>query len=156
VGCQVQDLVIFFLFAILGMQIFFLVQKFTARRADAKEELASTSEVLNIDDQITPDTLNPVVATNAKENPEPAKKQQPPSKPKPEKAPDKTTISIHNVDASRCISCGLCLPVCPVAAITWKDSKAHIDESKCIGCGICANGDGNDFSGCPVKAISKK
>jgi len=41
-----------------------------------------------------------------------------------------------------------------VGAITMVDEKAVIDPEKCINCGFCKNGDGQDFAGCPVGAIS--
>ncbi len=58
----------------------------------------------------------------------------------------------HNVkffvDEDTCISCGACLKVCPVEAISFTTKrKAHIKPERCIGCGECA-------TVCPVKAIS--
>lgn len=48
-----------------------------------------------------------------------------------------------------CISCGACMPECPVAAISGGDSKYIIDENICIECGVCA-------SVCPVGAPQPK
>lgn len=59
------------------------------------------------------------------------------------------------VNADKCIGCQLCVSKCPVGAITMVKGKAVIDAEKCIGCGICADGDGNSFDGCPVKAINQ-
>ncbi|MDN5353959.1 MAG: hypothetical protein PWQ09_715 [Candidatus Cloacimonadota bacterium] len=61
----------------------------------------------------------------------------------------------HYVDSSKCIGCKLCVSACPTGAISMKDGKAVIDPDKCINCGICINGNGQGFSGCPVKAINK-
>lgn len=60
------------------------------------------------------------------------------------------------VNSEKCIGCELCISRCPVNAISFIKGKAVIDVEKCIGDGICVNGNGNDFSGCPVGAISKE
>ena len=36
-----------------------------------------------------------------------------------------------------CISCRLCVSICPVNAIEEKDSEFVLDEKKCIYCGLC-------------------
>jgi len=59
------------------------------------------------------------------------------------------------VDAKRCIGCQLCVANCPVNAISMVNGKAVIDADKCINCGICENGNGGNYKGCPVNAISK-
>jgi len=59
------------------------------------------------------------------------------------------------VDSKKCIGCQLCVNSCPVKAISMKSGKAVIDADKCINCGICENGDGQNYKGCPVNAISK-
>ena len=43
-----------------------------------------------------------------------------------------------------CISCGACLPECPVEAIS-EGEPYTVDGEKCIDCGACA-------SACPVDA----
>ncbi len=52
------------------------------------------------------------------------------------------------VDSNLCSSCGLCISVCPVHAVTIADT-AIIDADMCIGCGLCS-------SHCPVQAIHLK
>lgn len=51
------------------------------------------------------------------------------------------------IKAKHCIACGRCLEICPVEAISYKETKAHIDQSTCIGCGDC-------MAVCPVKAVA--
>lgn len=51
------------------------------------------------------------------------------------------------IDKSKCISCGTCVAICPVDAISFdKDGKAVIDKNICIHCGTCQ-------ASCPVNAI---
>lgn len=51
------------------------------------------------------------------------------------------------VDKKKCISCGTCVAICPVEAISFgEDGKAKIDRNKCIHCGSCE-------ASCPVEAI---
>ena len=38
---------------------------------------------------------------------------------------------------SKCVGCGACMAVCPVAAIKIVDRKARMDSSRCIGCASC-------------------
>ncbi len=40
-------------------------------------------------------------------------------------------------DREACISCRLCVSICPVHAIEEKDSAFVLDEKKCIYCGLC-------------------
>ncbi len=69
--------------------------------------------------------------------------------------PDLTLVTTHWVDPSVCIGCRLCVSRCPENAIDFIGGKAVIDQAKCTNCGICVNGNNDDFTGCPVGAISK-
>ncbi|MBW6514932.1 MAG: 4Fe-4S binding protein [Candidatus Syntrophosphaera sp.] len=62
--------------------------------------------------------------------------------------------ALYEVNPAKCISCRLCVRYCPVGAITMVGGKAVIDQEKCIDCGICKDGNGANFPGCPVGAIS--
>lgn len=51
------------------------------------------------------------------------------------------------IDKNKCISCGTCVAICPVEAISFNgEGKAEIDKTKCIKCGACQ-------ASCPVEAI---
>lgn len=51
------------------------------------------------------------------------------------------------IDKKKCISCGTCVAICPVGAISFgSDGKSVIDRTKCIRCGSCQ-------ASCPVEAI---
>jgi TusA-related sulfurtransferase/ferredoxin len=52
-------------------------------------------------------------------------------------------------DKETCISCRLCVTICPVKAIEEKDSAFHLDEKKCIYCGLC-------IKNCPTSAWTAK
>ena len=41
------------------------------------------------------------------------------------------------VNQELCIGCGLCVPYCPVEAITVSDRKASIDRDACVECSCC-------------------
>jgi len=41
------------------------------------------------------------------------------------------------VDQSKCTGCGECVGVCPVEALTIKDSLCIVDDSNCADCGAC-------------------
>lgn len=53
---------------------------------------------------------------------------------------------VAEVDGESCISCGLCIDVCPMGAISI-DEIAFPDPEKCIGCGLCV-------SSCPEGSLS--
>jgi dissimilatory sulfite reductase (desulfoviridin) alpha/beta subunit len=40
-------------------------------------------------------------------------------------------------DRDACISCGLCITICPVSAIEEQDGAYWLNEEKCIHCGLC-------------------
>ena len=51
------------------------------------------------------------------------------------------------LDADKCIGCGLCPQVCPHAVLAMEEGKAIIvDRDACMECGACAQN-------CPVEAI---
>ena len=51
-------------------------------------------------------------------------------------------------DRTKCIYCGGCVSVCPVNALTLKETRIEADASKCIDCGAC-------IKFCPVGALAK-
>ena len=54
------------------------------------------------------------------------------------------------VDSEKCISCGSCVALCPVEAITFGDDLSVVfNKEKCVGstCGACVDA-------CPVRAIT--
>lgn len=46
----------------------------------------------------------------------------------------------------QCVSCGACVNMCPVEAISMGDTHMVINRDKCAGCGMCQ-------PACPVGAI---
>jgi len=53
------------------------------------------------------------------------------------------------VDSEKCFSCGSCIALCPVEAISLaKDSTVQFDKEKCVGstCSVCVDA-------CPARAI---
>ena len=60
-----------------------------------------------------------------------------------------TVPKLIEVDAEKCFSCGSCVSLCPVEAISIaKDSSVNFDKEKCVGstCSICVDA-------CPARAI---
>ncbi|MFC1666459.1 DUF362 domain-containing protein [Candidatus Omnitrophota bacterium] len=51
-----------------------------------------------------------------------------------------SSLKPHVID-EKCTSCGCCIDICPVDAISFADrknnSRASIDQKKCVGCGEC-------------------
>ena len=62
------------------------------------------------------------------------------------------TVSVPKlieVDSQKCFSCGSCIALCPVEAISMeKDSSVKFEKEKCLGstCSICVDA-------CPARAI---
>lgn len=56
-----------------------------------------------------------------------------------------STTMAFKIDESKCTGCGLCVPVCPVEAITV-ERVATINPETCTGCGSC-------IAECPNEAI---
>ena len=57
--------------------------------------------------------------------------------------------SLIEVDSNKCFSCGSCVALCPVEAISMaKDCTIQFDTEKCVGstCSICVDA-------CPTRAI---
>jgi uncharacterized Fe-S center protein len=55
---------------------------------------------------------------------------------KPTKQVQHSSLKPHVMN-NKCVSCGCCVKICPVQAISIKKEKAFIDQEKCIGCGEC-------------------
>ena len=55
----------------------------------------------------------------------------------------------HTINGEECVSCGTCIPECPVEAISEAEESYTINTDKCTDCGACAEA-------CPVEAISQK
>lgn len=51
----------------------------------------------------------------------------------------------YQIQADKCVGCGLCKENCPADAIT-EGTPYVIDPDKCLSCGVCA-------SSCPNEAI---
>ncbi len=58
------------------------------------------------------------------------------------------TSHIAEVNGEECVSCGVCIDICPMEAINM-DDIAMIDTERCLGCGVCAHQ-------CDLNAISLK
>lgn len=64
-----------------------------------------------------------------------------------EKQKRKEEIAVMRIDPEVCIACEVCLPYCPMGAISM-DDVAGIDQDECVDCGVCLK------SGvCPVDCI---
>lgn len=64
--------------------------------------------------------------------------------------PVQTTSFIPKINNESCVSCGKCINVCPIDAISKSTESSRevvkIDEDRCLGCGICVRN-------CPKKSI---
>ncbi|WP_035214301.1 DUF362 domain-containing protein [Desulfitobacterium hafniense] len=54
------------------------------------------------------------------------------------------------IDQEKCIGCGICVPYCPMEAISVADKKASINQEMCVECGTCIR---PRVVRCPTKAI---
>jgi len=60
-----------------------------------------------------------------------------------------TVPKLIEVDSDKCFSCGTCIALCPVEAISLaKDCSVEFDKEKCLGstCSVCVDA-------CPTRAI---
>lgn len=60
-----------------------------------------------------------------------------------------TVPKLIEVDSEKCFSCGSCVALCPVEAISFgEESDVQFDKEKCVGstCSICVDA-------CPARAI---
>jgi Fe-S-cluster-containing hydrogenase component 2 len=57
-----------------------------------------------------------------------------------------SSMAMLYVDENRCSGCGVCVNVCPRAAIAIEDGKASISQALCNHCEACA-------AACPERAI---
>ena len=45
---------------------------------------------------------------------------------------------ISEINQAKCVSCGVCIEVCPYQAIAWnEETKAQVNDALCKGCGLC-------------------
>ena len=44
-----------------------------------------------------------------------------------------------SIDSEKCVGCGICVPLCPVQAISILNGKAFIDQDGCTECLQCIN-----------------
>src|SRR5690625_7957474 len=66
----------------------------------------------------------------------------------PFKAPPRRARGKIEVDGDRCISCEVCVDVCPADAIELTDGQLIFDYAKCMYCGLCVDH-------CPEDALTQ-
>ena len=54
------------------------------------------------------------------------------------------------IDSDVCVGCGICVPYCPMTAISLNNGLAIIDLEKCVECGTCKR-----VVDCPTDAITE-
>lgn len=54
---------------------------------------------------------------------------------------------IASYDPEPCITCGDCVEICPMEALTIRNDEIYFESIRCIGCGLCV-------SVCPTGAVS--
>jgi ferredoxin len=59
------------------------------------------------------------------------------------------TMPHRYIDQSLCVGCGMCVPLCPMGAISLAHEKSSIDPKECAECGTCWRAEI-----CPVDAIT--
>jgi len=128
------------------------------RETSPSAALSPVQPSVPVPDSIAPQVL-PAIGKPANDpQTQPKAAILPKTQEKPTTKQDKITppapVASYRVDPAKCIGCTLCVQYCPVKAITMVDGKAVIDPAKCINCGICKNGNGDNYAGCPVNAIS--
>ncbi len=47
------------------------------------------------------------------------------------------TYFLRETNEEKCIACGECVKICPVAAVELEDGVSKVDLDWCIGCGVC-------------------
>ncbi|HID86826.1 MAG TPA: 4Fe-4S ferredoxin [Anaerolineae bacterium] len=52
------------------------------------------------------------------------------------------------INPDACTGCELCLPYCPMGAISMAEGRAKIDRDECVECGVCLRS-----AGCPADAF---
>lgn len=57
------------------------------------------------------------------------------------------------VNQDLCVGCGLCVPYCPVRAISIVGKKAEIDQEVCVECGTCGR---RNIVRCPTDALNER
>jgi NAD-dependent dihydropyrimidine dehydrogenase PreA subunit len=52
------------------------------------------------------------------------------------------------IDPEKCLSCGECIPFCPVGAIKEGNDRTYIEQDECVECGVCLK-----VRACPNEAL---